>query len=291
MNTRPLAISDAETVAAVVRADSEALTGRPSRLDANVVREWWARVDLGSDSWLFEDSGEVRGAGWLFPYGDKAAFAGVVAQGAKGHGLGVALVDRAETAAETRALARMHTWVMPEDAAAIALFRKRGYEEVRRFYEMAIELVAQPPEPVVPDGFVLDTFRPEDAHAFHAALEDAFRDHWEWHGTPFREWWEFRRENDHSLWYVIRDGTEIAAAIRNDAERNGGGYVGIIGVRRAWRGRGLAKALLLRTFGEFWRRGTKRVSLDVDADSPTGATQLYESVGMHVEGEMVVYER
>jgi mycothiol synthase len=124
-----------------------------------------------------------------------------------------------------------------------------------------------------------------------AAIEEAFRDHWEWHGTPFEKWWELRRDNDQSLWFVIRDGTEIAAAIRNDAERNGGGYVGIIGVRRAWRGRGLAKALLLRTFGEFRRRGTKRVSLDVDADSPTGATRLYESVGMHVEGAMAVYER
>ena len=79
--------------------------------------------------------------------------------------------------------------------------------------------------------------------------------------------------------------------LSHDAERNGGGYVGIIGVRRGRRGRGLAKALLLRTFGEFWRRGVTRVSLDVDADSPTGATRLYESVGMHVEGAMAVYER
>jgi GNAT superfamily N-acetyltransferase len=291
VNVRPIVESDADVVASIVVQDSEALTGRPSRLGSNDVRDWWSRADLARDSWLFLDDGEPVAAGWLHPYGDKAAFAGVVAQRAKGRGYGSAIVERAETAAAGRGLARMHTWVPPEDSAAISLFRERGYDEVRRFYEMAIELAAAPPEPVVPEGFVLDVFREEDARAFHDTLEDAFRDHWEWHGTPFDEWWELRRDNDQSLWFVIRAGSEIAAAVRNDAERNGGGYVGIIGVRRDWRGRGLAKALLLRTFGEFWRRGVTRVSLDVDADSPTGATRLYESVGMHVEGAMAVYER
>ena len=291
MNVRPIVESDADAVASIVVQDSEALTGRPSRLGPNDVRDWWSRADLAHDSWLFLDDGEPVAAGWLHPYGDKAAFAGVVAQRAKGRGYGSAIVERAETAAAGRGLARMHTWVPPEDAAAISLFRERGYDEVRRFYEMAIEFAAAPPEPVVPEGFVLDLFREEDARAFHDTLEDAFRDHWEWHGTPFDEWWELRRDNDQSLWFVIRAGSEIAAAVRNDAERNGGGYAGIIGVRRDWRGRGLAKALLLRTFGEFWRRGVTRVSLDVDADSPTGATRLYETVGMHVEGAMAVYER
>jgi GNAT superfamily N-acetyltransferase len=291
VNVRPIVESDADAVASIVVEDSEALTGRPSRLGPNDVRDWWSRADLARDSWLFLDDGEPVAAGWLHPYGDKAAFAGVVARRAKGRGYGSAIVERAEDTARARGLARMHTWVPPEDAAAISLLRERGYDEVRRFYEMAIELAAPPSEPVVPEGFALDAFHEVDARAFHDTLEDAFRDHWEWHGTPFDEWWELRRGNDQSLWFVIRVGTEIAAAVRNDAERNGGGYVGIIGVRRDWRGRGLAKALLLRTFGEFWQRGVTRVSLDVDADSPTGATRLYESVGMHVEGAMAVYER
>jgi mycothiol synthase len=291
VNERRITEDDAEVLSAMIRADSETLTGRPSHLGANVVREWWSRVDLAADSWLFEENGEARGAGWLFPYGDKAAFAGVVAQGAKGRGLGAAIVDRAEASARVRGLTRMHTWIAPENAAAIALLRDRGYDEVRRFYDMVIELDEPPPEPAVPEGLSLDVFREDDAHAFHAALGEAFEDHWDWHGTPFDEWWELRRGDDHSLWFVVRDGGEIAAAVRNDPDRNGGGYVGIIGVRRAWRGRGLGKALLHRTFGEFWRRGVTRVSLDVDAESPTGATKLYESVGMHVEGSMVVYEK
>jgi ribosomal protein S18 acetylase RimI-like enzyme len=49
--------------------------------------------------------------------------------------------------------------------------------------------------------------------------------------------------------------------------------------------------LLLHTFAEFQRRGVNRVTLGVDAENPTGATALYESVGMAVELELVVFEK
>ena len=62
-------------------------------------------------------------------------------------------------------------------------------------------------------------------------------------------------------------------------------------MRRPWRGKGYAKALLLHTFREFYERGMPRVTLGVDAESPTGATHLYERVGMHVEAENVVFEK
>jgi mycothiol synthase len=290
VKVRPLTSEDAPAIAALVRADDEAFRGRPSHVDATEVLAWWGRADLARDSWLFEDAGRPVAAGWVFPYGHKAAFAGVVAQGAKRRGLGTAIVERAEEAAREHGLARMHTWVLPEDEAAVALFRGRGYEEVRRFYEMAIELDAPPPEPVLPDGLVLDGFREPDAQAFHAATVEAFEDHWEWHATPFDEWWEQRRDDDHSLWFVVRDGDEIAAIVRNEL-RGQAGYVGIIGVRRRWRGRGLGKALLRHSFRVFWDGGLRRITLHVDAESPTGATKLYESVGMIVESESVTYER
>jgi ribosomal protein S18 acetylase RimI-like enzyme len=56
-------------------------------------------------------------------------------------------------------------------------------------------------------------------------------------------------------------------------------------------GRGLAKALLLRSFREFHRRGQRRVGLGVDSENATGATKLYESVGMVVDTEQVVWEK
>jgi ribosomal protein S18 acetylase RimI-like enzyme len=54
---------------------------------------------------------------------------------------------------------------------------------------------------------------------------------------------------------------------------------------------GLGMALLLHSFGEFYKRGQTVVCLGVDADNPTGATRLYERAGMHVETEYVCYEK
>jgi ribosomal protein S18 acetylase RimI-like enzyme len=166
----------------------------------------------------------------------------------------------------------------------------RGYAETRRFYEMAIEQ-SEPPAPV---GLPIEVVHESEIRAFHDALDEAFQDHWEHHSTPFEEWWERHGSNpnlDLSLWFLIRDGDEIAAVTRNEANRNGGGYIGAIGVRRPWRGKGYAKALLLHSFRVFFERGMPRVTLGVDAQNPTGATHLYERVGMHVEMENVVFEK
>jgi GNAT superfamily N-acetyltransferase len=159
---------------------------------------------------------------------------------------------------------------------------------------MAIELEAAPAAPALPEGVTLETFRPEDALSFYETFEAAFRDHWEHHSIGFERWWEEKQrapDFDPTIWFLVRDGDDVAAVIRNDPELNGGGYVGALGVARPWRGKGLARALLLRTFAEFYSRGVRRITLGVDAESPTGATQLYESVGMTVESAAVVYEK
>ena len=122
--------------------------------------------------------------------------------------------------------------------------------------------------------------------AFHAALEEAFAEHWEYQPQPFEKWWErqvAKPDHDPSLWFLVRTGEDVVAATRNDPERSGGGWIGALGVRPAWRGRGLAKALLLHSFREFHRRGQRRVGLGVDSENATGATKLYESVGMVVD--------
>ena len=291
MNERPIdPVADVDVLVAMVRADEEALRGRPSHVEEADVRMWWTGTDLEHDSWLVEDEGRVVAIGWGGREGEAGEFAGIVAQGAKGRGLGSRLVERGEASAAAKGARIVRTWVPPEDASAAALLGGRGYREVRRFYEMAIELQGEPVVPVLPAPLVLEAFGEEDAARFHAAMIESFQDHWDWHGTSFEEWWELRRDNDQSLWFLVRDGDELAAVVRNEA-RKASGYVGLLGVRRPWRGRGLGKALLHRTFAEFWRRGLTRVSLGVDAESPTGATKLYERVGMTVESATVIYER
>jgi mycothiol synthase len=63
----------------------------------------------------------------------------------------------------------------------------------------------------------------------------------------------------------------------------------VLGTRRPWRRRGLAKALLYASFNEIRARGKPRAVLGVDAENPTGATRLYEGAGMRVLSESAAY--
>jgi ribosomal protein S18 acetylase RimI-like enzyme len=69
------------------------------------------------------------------------------------------------------------------------------------------------------------------------------------------------------------------------------GWIASIGVRDAWRKRGLGLALLLHAFGELYRRGQRRIGLGVDAHNPTGATRLYERAGMKVAWSAAIFEK
>lgn len=295
MNFRPVLGEDLPAIAAFLADDEERLFGRPSRTGIDDVRAWMSGADFEHDSWLYEDgAGEIRALGWVELEDATGVAVGVVHADARGCGIGSELVARAERRLRGRSASRIHQITLAADVDASELLVGRGYREVRRFWEMSIDLDGPPPPPVLPEGMRIERFAEPMARQFHDALEEAFRDHWEHRPHPFEEWWEERQKApdfDSALWFTIRDGVEIAAAVRGDPFRSGGGWIAALGVRRRWRGRGLAKALLLHSFGEFHRRGVHRVSLGVDAENPTGATTLYEGLGMRVELEHVVYEK
>jgi ribosomal protein S18 acetylase RimI-like enzyme len=292
VTVRTLRPEDVGTVAALV-AESERHFGLRGQIGPQDVSSWWLRTDLEHDSWLLDDGAGPVATGWLTPVDEWAFAFGSVRPDAKGRGLGGWLADCSEARARELDLGLLRQEAMGVDGGARTLFEGRGYREVRRHYEMAIDLNGEPEEPHVPEPLVIDTFRTEDARAFHAASAESFEDEWGHSPMEFERWWEMRSNDAHfdpSLWFVVRDGDEIAAAERCE-EGYGGGYVGLLGVRKPWRRRGLGRALLLHAFREFSRRGFERASLGVDSENPTGATRLYESVGMHVESEFVTFEK
>ena len=295
MNVRPITPDDFPALAAFLAEDETHLFGRPSRVGVADVTAWLFGPDLTSDTWLFEEDGRLVAAGWVEKHHDTGIAIGIVHRERRGRGLGSELVDRSEERLRALGVGRVHAVTLAPDAAAGPLLTGRSYREVRRFWEMTIELGDDPPpEPLLAEGFWIESFSSELARAFHGALEEAFAEHWEYQPEPFEEWWErqvARPDHDPSLWFVVRTGEDVAAATRNDPERSGGGWIGALGVRADWRGRGLAKALLLRSFREFHQRGQRRVGLGVDAENTTGATKLYESVGMVVDSEQVVWEK
>lgn len=295
MNVRPIAPDDFPALAAFLAEDETRLFGRASRLGVPDVTAWLSSTDLSQDTWLFEEGDGLVALGWIEKEKDTGIAVGAVHHRWRGRGLGSKLVDRSEERLRALEVDRVHNVTLGPDAASQTLLASRGYREVRRFWEMTIELGDEPPiDPVLPEGLRIESFSSALAGAFHSTLEEAFADHWEYRPQRFEDWWQRQLkspDHDPSLWFLVRDEEAVIAATRNDPERSGGGWIGALGVRRAWRGRGLGKALLLHSFREFHRRGKRRVGLGVDSENPTGATKLYESVGMVVDTEQVVWEK
>jgi mycothiol synthase len=288
---RPATDVDVEPVRALWREAEEAVRGR-SGVETADIRDWWKLVQLPTDSWLVEREGELCAGAQLIALREVPDFWGLVRPDQAGRGLGSALLALGENRARERGATKLHAGTFAESRAAAEFFERRGYRDVRHYYTMHVRLT-EPPVPVWPDGVRVERFRAEDARAFYDALNDAFADEWGWAPMEYGEWHRLRIEaddSDPSLWFVVREGEEIAAVVRNDPNRIGGGWVGAIGVRPQWRRRGIGLALLQQTFAEFYERGVADVRLGVDTQNSSDATRLYERAGMRVEAEDVIYE-
>ncbi|MGB1287441.1 MAG: GNAT family N-acetyltransferase [Aggregatilineales bacterium] len=184
------------------------------------------------------------------------------------------------------------------------LFENEGMSLVRHFWTMRIDALHAAPAPQIPDGFEFRPMRyPEEFEKVVRATDDAFKDHWghvdqsdEASLKEWTDWVENEPDFDPTVWFLAIDKAtdEIAGMslclkkARNNSEM---GAVDSLGVRRAWRRKGLALAILQYSFHELHKVGNNSVILGVDASSLTGATRLYEKAGMHVERQTSVYER
>lgn len=201
---------------------------------------------------------------------------------------------------EERALAKVHRsrWPSPiflrvsrwaSNDAAELLFASLGYTYARTFHVLRKELDRPIPTPEFPDGIALRTFeRERDAREVHAALVEAFADHWSHDVDSFDRWEREHIEGEASdfdagLWFVALSCESVIGAIccrPSSPHSEDAAVVQFLGVRSAWRGRGIGRALLVTAFAELRQRGIAAVELGVDSGNQTGATQLYEKVGM-----------
>ena len=285
--TRPATPDDFDAVADVARALEIDLIGR-ALISAGDIRIWWTSADLATASWLVGGEGRLDAVAWV-KFGD--AWESFIASRPGHRDLEPFLLELAEQRVREAGGSQLRLDVLARDDVRRELVTARGYEPVRYFYEMRMELNSPPPEPEWPEGIRPAAFVPEDARAFYDAVGESFAEEWGFHPIPFDEWKRLRvDESDTSLYFVARDGDEIAGFARCE-ERGDDGFVGMLGVRRPWRRRGIGEALLRHAFGEFHGRGKRAAALGVDSANPSGATRLYERVGMHVAGEDVVYEK
>lgn len=173
--------------------------------------------------------------------------------------------------------------------AAVAFAAGAGYAPVRYSFAMRRALDEPLPDaPPLPEGIQIRPVTPEQHRAIWAADTEAFQDHW---GASVRHEEDFVQffghpDVDTSLWQVAWDGDEVAGSVVNGIYRDENARIGLdigwldhVSVRRPWRGRGLASALVVRSLAILRDRGMAVASLGVDAENPTGALGLYERYG------------
>jgi ribosomal protein S18 acetylase RimI-like enzyme len=219
----------------------------------------------------------------------------------RGRGIGRAMLrhnmrhqrERAtrEEGADTSVDRRLESWAFESETRRVRLLESEGFAVVRWFFEMLRPTLEDIVDMPMPQGLELRPVLPEHHRAIWAADIEAFRDHWgasEESEEAFERFFgppEFRPE----LWRVAWDQDEVVGVVMNrilttynqqTGERRG--LLAGVSVRRPWRGRGLARALVAESLLAFRDAGMTSAVLGVDAENPTGALGVYEANGFAV---------
>jgi mycothiol synthase len=225
----------------------------------------------------------------------------------RGRGLGRAMMrwveERAreiEATQEEEAPAYISTSVYSDMSGLENLLKTGGYEPVRYDFHMETPDLDNIPDMPMPEGLEVRPARPEHYRAIWEASAEAFQDHWGatvYDEKDYERWVADFRQEPH-LWMVAWDGEQVAGSVLNfinhDYNARTGrklGYTEGISVRRPWRKKGLAHALIARSMRMFKDMGMTQTALGVDTENPSGALRIYESMGYKVVSQSTTYRK
>ncbi len=235
----------------------------------------FANVSVGPDHWDHEQLWDAL-SGWVI---ERAA----------------ANVDLAPPNAEVNLMAE----AVEGDAPRTAALTRAGFKRTRIFLRMRIDFDGNVEASMPPTGVVIRRIDMErELLDVARAHTEAFRDHWghaEESPESFADEWRhdtIGQRPDFS-YIAVADGAVVGYVLCEDNYRGDPaiGLVSYLGVRSAWRQRGIARSLLETAFQALHAQGYGAARLGVDATSPTGALRLYEKVGMHAIEQVNRYER
>ena len=194
----------------------------------------------------------------------------------------------------------LSAWPDEAQIGATALYESEGYRIVRYGFLMVRDLGEPIGDLALPMGLDIRPVVESDHRRIWDADEEAFRDHWnraERTEADFAGWFAIP-EIDTSLWRVAWDGDEVAGSVMtfiypndNDGLGMKRGWLEHISVRRPWRRRGLASALIAEALRGLRDTGMTEAALGVDSENVTGALRVYESIGFRRSRTGVSYRK
>ena len=182
----------------------------------------------------------------------------------------------------------------------IALLESCGFIADRYFFTMERSLSLPIPESQLPDGFTIRQVKSnEDTEAWVELFNQSFIDHWNHHDLTVESYKYWLTDPDYKpeldLVAVAADG-KFAAFCHcdispKDNKRSGRneGWISTLGTRRGFRRKGLGRAMLLAGMQRLKLAGVDTARLGVDTENPSGAGQLYESVGFRKVYTQIMY--
>jgi GNAT superfamily N-acetyltransferase len=195
------------------------------------------------------------------------------------------------------------TFMSDKAPSLLTLLESEGYGPARYFNKMTRPLDEILPDFPMPAGLEMRPVLPEHHRLIWEADNEAFRDHWG-HAPAeeayYQEWLEDPVIFTPELWQIAWDveRNEIAGQVRTfidelENEKHGRrrGYTEFISVRRPYRKRGLARALIAESLRVLRARGMIESALIVDTENLTGATRLYEECGFRAVSWMAAYRK
>jgi ribosomal protein S18 acetylase RimI-like enzyme len=152
----------------------------------------------------------------------------------------------------------------------------------------------------LPAGIEVRRASAEHYRAIWQAHEEAARDRWG-HVTcrenGYEEWLQ-NPANQPDLWQVAWDGDQVAglamasiSAEENASLRRQRGRVDSLVVRRAWRRRGLGRALVARSLARLRDSGMAEAASEVDVEDAYGAMRLFSGLGYRPVRRTAIYRR
>ena len=171
------------------------------------------------------------------------------------------------------------------------LLRTEGYQPVRHFYHMVRDTLEEISIPRLPAGLEVRPALPEHFRPIWDAEQEAYQDLWGYSpgSEDYYQHWLHSPGFDPSLWRIAWEGEQVVGQVRsfirpqeNEEHHRLRGYTENISVRRPWRNRGVARALIGLSLQAIKERGMTEAALQVDSDSPDGAPRLYEACGFQV---------
>ncbi len=306
---RPPRPEDVEAIVALLNEETLAVMGIRFASAQWVTNMWSSETAQLDQDFAVVHAANGDLAGYLLTSGDPPhteVFAvGVVGLAYLGRGLGTAILVETERRAQRLVgLAPpgrrvvIHAGGLAGEPRAAALLTRHGYVEVRRLSEMRVEFDGPPEPAAAPQDIEIRTLSAGEEAAVYACMHEAFIDHWG-EGFPSERDWihdhvHGRTDFDPELWRLAWQGSQLAGALIGVPQADDDetiGRVDLLGVRRPFRRRGIGEALLRTSFVDFHARGRRGVSLYVDADSQTGAPQLYERAGMVARPRFATWEK